>query len=78
MAVRQPIEPNYDAYGERVVAIAMCRHCGEGVELVDVFVEPEVQVSRPVQLWKHASDGAVGCGPNEAAAPAGDGGSATR
>jgi hypothetical protein len=34
-------------------------HCGEEIDEWEIVVEPEIQVRRPVLLWKHRRDGAV-------------------
>jgi hypothetical protein len=44
-------------------------NCGEDLDEWEVFVEREIQVRRPVVLWKHRRDGAVMCGPKLVATP---------
>ena len=60
----------WDEFGERIVATSVCAHCGEDIDEVELRVEPEIQVTRPVTLWKHHSDGAVLCGRSQPATPA--------
>lgn len=62
-------EPEWDEFGERIIATAICMHCGEDLDLVEVYLEPEIVIRRPVALWKHERDGAVGCGPGQTATP---------
>jgi hypothetical protein len=62
-------DARWDEYGERIVGVGACVHCGEDIDQWEVRVEPEILVSRPVLLWKHHSDGAVLCGRSQPATP---------
>jgi hypothetical protein len=63
--------PDWDEYGERIVATDVCIHCREAIDQWEIRVDPSLGIQRPVLLWKHHSDGAVMCGPAEAATPLG-------
>jgi hypothetical protein len=62
-------DEGWDELGERVVSVSACAHCGEELDEWEIFVEPGIQVRRPVLLWKHRRDGAVMCGLKSAATP---------
>jgi len=61
----------WDEFGERIAAVGVCVYCGEDIDQWETRIEPEIQVRRPVLLWKHHVDGAVLCGRSQPATPAG-------
>jgi hypothetical protein len=63
-----PDPPEWDDYGERVVATDACGYCGEELDQWEILIDTESGRCRPVLLWKHHSDGAVMCGPTQATA----------
>lgn len=71
-------DAGWDEFGERIISVGTCAHCGEELDECEIFVVPEIQVQRPVLLWKHRRDGAVVCGPAAAAVPVSGSESPTR
>jgi hypothetical protein len=71
-------DEGWDEFGERIVSAGTCVHCDEELDEWEIFVEPEIQVRRPVLLWKHRRDGVVMCGPTSASSPVSGSESPTR
>lgn len=71
-------DEGWDEFGERIVSVGTCAHCGDDLDEWEIFVEPEIQVRRPVLLWKHRRDGVVMCGPKSPATPVSGSESPTR